>query len=114
MVCDPTEGAFERKFANTGLGESIAVLISNCQGDAPAQALANSDADNQFPELMQLLGSPEYGGTPGSYSPAASSILYPVVFFYREENLQGGWPVESCSWRSIVYQRASNPFFYTR
>lgn len=112
-ACDPTEGAVERKGASTHTGGLIMAPISNCQGNTPEDARANSDVDAQFGEIMRKLGSPEYGGTPGAYTPDASSILYPVVNYYRPW-WKPNYPVESCFWMSNVYQRGANPYFYTR
>jgi hypothetical protein len=114
-ACDPTEGSVERKFASIDSGNVFTVFISNCQGDTPTQALANSDADVRLGEFMSLVGSPEYGGIPGAYTPSASTILYPVVFFDRYENTTDGtYPVIACYWMSYAYQRTLYPYFYMR
>jgi hypothetical protein len=112
--CDPSNGAFSRVFANSGGDVSaFAFSVATCTGANVQPALTNAQAEMEvdYPNLMSALGSPDFGGTPGSYTPAYSAVLQPVL---RIDLDTTGTTVVNCTWLSNAYVQAANAFHYPR
>jgi hypothetical protein len=113
--CDPTNGAFARKNANLGEDNTIQTLVGQlgqCSGSTRQNAItqAGSAMVNAFNAHMQQVGVPGYGSI-GAYSPAYSSIFYPVLKFDHNRDT---FQVNNCTWVTNVYQRADNPYAFPR
>jgi len=114
-LCDPTLGAVQRKGGNNvGTTSEYNVEINQCQGLNPQAVLTtNTNLATTFQEQMMRLGVPYYSGT-GGYGPDHNTILYPVIFFDRDDDDLVNYQVVGCRWTSIVYQGVENPFNYPR
>jgi hypothetical protein len=112
-ACDPSNGAFSRVFANNA-GDPLAFefTVATCTGTDLQTALitASVEIDFYYRALMRAIGSPEFGGTPGTYTPAYSAILQPVL---RME-IQRDGRLDNCTWYSNAYVQAANAFHYPR
>lgn len=66
--------------------------------------------ETDYRALLSVLGSPEFAGIPGAYTPEYSAVLQPVL---RIE-IQRDGRVNGCTLQSNAYIQAANAFHYPR